>query len=406
APSPWCCVRGWRRKMAANNPNSEALERCAILIMSLGEDGAAEVFKYLSAREVQQIGTAMAALKQVTRGDVDKVLEEFRQEADQFMAITLGSDEYIRSVLNKALGTDRAAGLIEDILEGSEGASGIDALNWLDAQNVAELIVDEHPQIIATILVHLERDRASDVLALLPERLRNDVMLRIATFGGVQPAALQELTEVLNNVLSGQGAKRSKMGGVRAAAEILNYMSSVEEESVVANLRELDSDLAQRIVDEMFVFENLVDVEDTAIQLILKEIDTPQLTIALKGAPEELREKFFRNMSKRAADMLRDDLEAQGPVRMSRVEEEQKNILGAARRLAEAGRITLTRSGNDEYVCFTTFPLRCRRPLAPLGKGIVRPGAGRRVSRRRRRTGSGIRLAGSRRSAGRNRTPA
>jgi len=273
-----------------NNPaQAEALNRCAILIMSLGEDAAAEVFKYLSAKEVQQIGMAMAQLKQVTRADVDKVLEDFRQEADQFMAITLGSDEYIRSVLTKALGTDRAAGLIEDILEGSDGASGIDALNWLDAQNVAELIMDEHPQIIATILVHLERDRASDVLALLPERLRNDVMLRIATFGGVQPQALQELTDVLNNLLSGQGAKRSKMGGVRAAAEILNYMSSAEEESVVASLRELDSDLAQRIVDEMFVFENLVDVEDTAIQLILKEIDTSQLTIALKGAPEHLR---------------------------------------------------------------------------------------------------------------------
>jgi len=330
--------------------NNEALNRCAILIMSLGEDAAAEVFKYLSAREVQQIGMAMASLKQITRGDVDQVLEEFRQEADQFMAITLGSDDYIRSVLTKALGTDRAAGLIEDILEGSDNASGIDALNWLDAQNVAELIMDEHPQIIATILVHLERDRASDVLALLPERLRNDVMLRIATFGGVQPQALQELTEVLNNVLSGQGAKRSKMGGVRAAAEILNYMSSVEEESVVANLRELDSDLAQRIVDEMFVFENLVDIEDTAIQLILKEIDTSQLTIALKSAPEELRDKFFRNMSNRAADMLRDDLDAQGPIRMSRVEEEQKNILGVARKLAEAGQLTLTRSGSDEYV--------------------------------------------------------
>lgn len=337
--------------MSSNPAHTEALNRCAILIMSLGEDAAAEVFKYLSAREVQQIGTAMANLKQVTRGDVDKVLEDFRQEADQFMAITLGSDEYIRSVLTKALGTDRAAGLIEDILEGSsDSASGIDALNWLDAQNVAELIMDEHPQIIATILVHLERDRASDVLALLPERLRNDVMLRIATFGGVQPAALQELTEVLNNVLSGQGAKRSKMGGVRAAAEIINYMSSAEEESVVASLRELDNDLAQRIVDEMFVFENLVDVEDTAIQLILKEIDTEQLTIALKGAPEELREKFYRNMSNRAADMLREDIDAMGPVRMSRVDEEQKNILGAARKLAEAGQLTLSRAANDEYV--------------------------------------------------------
>lgn len=326
------------------------LERCAILMMSVGEDNAAEVFKYLSAREVQQVGAAMASLKQITRGDVDGVLEEFRQEADQFMAVTLGSDEYIRSVLNKALGNDRAAGLIEDILDAGDNANGIDALNWLDASSVAELIADEHPQIIATILVHLERDRASGVLALLNDRLRNDVMLRIATFGGVQPTALHELTDVLNGMLSGQGAKRSKMGGVRTAAEILNYMSSTEEDAVVASLRELDADLAQRIVDEMFVFDNLVDIEDAAIQLILKEIDTTSLSIALKGAPDELRVKFYRNMSNRAAEMLQDDLDAQGPVRMSKVEEEQKAILAVARKLAEAGLFTLGGLGNDEYV--------------------------------------------------------
>lgn len=324
--------------------------RCAVLMMSIGEDAAAEVFKYLSAREVQQIGAAMANLRQITRGDVDSVLEEFRREADQFMAVTLGSDEYIRSVLTKALGTDRAAGLIEDILEAGEGSgSGIDALNWLEPSNVAELIQDEHPQIIATILVHLERDRASAVLNLLPERLRHDVMMRIATFGGVQPAALHELTDVLNSVLSGQGAKRSKMGGVRTAAEILNFMSSSDEESIVGNLREVDPDLAQRIVDEMFVFDNLADIEDVAIQAILKEIDTNALTIALKGAPDEVRAKFFKNMSNRAAEILRDDLEAQGPVRMSRVETEQKAILMVARKLAEAGQINLT-MGSDEYV--------------------------------------------------------
>ncbi len=326
------------------------MQRCAILMLSLGEDAAAEVFKYLSAREVQQVGAAMASLKQITRQDVDQVLEDFRQEADQFMAVTLGSDEYIRSVLNKALGNDRAAGLIEDILEAGEGGNGIDALNWLEPNSVAELISDEHPQIIATILVHLERDRAAAVLAMLNERLRNDVVLRIATFGGVQPAALHELTDVLNDMLSGQGAKRSKMGGVRTAAEILNMMSSSEEDEVVASLREIDADLAQRIVDEMFVFENLADIEDSAIQLILKEIETDMLTVALKGAPEELREKFLRNMSNRAAQMLREDLEAQGPIRMSRVEEAQKNILQVARRLSEAGQFSLTHGGGDEYV--------------------------------------------------------
>lgn len=332
------------------NLNQNA-ERCAILIMSLGEDTAADVFRYLSTREVHEIGTAMANLKQITRGDVDRVLEEFRQEADQFMAVSLGTDEYIRSVLNKALGADRAASVIEDILEAdSRSNNGIDALNLLEPSAIAELIKDEHPQILATILVHLERDRASAVLGYLDDRLRNDVMLRIATFGGVQPDALQELTSVLNDALSGQGAKRSKMGGVRTAAEILNFMTTTDEEALVTSLRDIDADLAQRIVDEMFVFENLIDVEDSSIQIILKEIDTNSLTIALKGAPDELREKFFRNMSNRAAEMLREDLEAQGPVRMSKVEEEQKNILSLARKLAEAGQITLSRGGNDEYV--------------------------------------------------------
>jgi len=338
--------------MESNSPASQqsGLTRAALLMMSLGEDAAAEVFKYLTAREVQLLGSAMASLKQVTRDDVSAALEEFRQEADQFMAVSLGSDEYIRSVLTKALGSDRAASLIEDILEASEGSSGIDALNWLDANTVAELIGDEHPQIIATILVHLERDRAAAVLALLGERLRNDVMLRIATFGGVQPTALAELTETLNSVLAGQSAKRSKMGGVRTAAEILNMMNSSDEEAVLSSLRERDAELAQRIVDEMFVFENLMDVEDRGIQLLLKEVDHDTLMVALKGVPDELRDKFLRNMSSRAAEILREDLEAQGPVRMSKVEAEQKKILQIARRLAESGQIVLGNQGDDAYV--------------------------------------------------------
>lgn len=320
-------------------------------MMAIGEDAAAEVFKHLNPREVQEVGTAMAELRQLTRSDMDQALEDFRQEADQFMAVTLDSNEYIRSVLNKALGSDRAAGLIEDILEAGDGtSSGIDALNWLDANSVAELISDEHPQIIATILVHLERDRAADILTQLPERLRDDVVLRIATFGGVQPNALHELTEVLNGMLSGQGTKRSKMGGTRTAAEILNYLSASDEETIVQSLRGMDADLTARIVEEMFVFDNMVDIEDSAIQLVLKEIDTSTLTIALKGAADDLREKFFRNMSNRAADMLREDIDAQGPVRISKVEESQKSIVEVARRLAETGQITLSSLGGDEYV--------------------------------------------------------
>lgn len=331
--------------------DKDPLRDSAILMMALGEDAAAEVFRYLNPREVQELGMAMAQLRQVTRADMDQVLESFRSEADQFMAVTLDSDEFIRSVLNKALGEDRAAGIIEDILDSGDGDSGgIDALNWLDASSVAELISDEHPQIIATILVHLERDRAADILVELPERLRDDVVLRIATFGGVQPNALQELTDVLNKMLSGQGAKRSKMGGPRTAAEILNYMSSSDEEAIVGNLRDMDSDLTERIVEEMFVFDNLADIEDMAIQLILKEIETSSLAIALKGATDELREKFFRNMSSRAADMLREDIDAQGPIRISKVEEEQKAIVEVARRLAESGQITLGGLGSDDYI--------------------------------------------------------
>jgi len=326
----------------------DKVKQSAILLLSLGEELAASVFTHLNTREVQQLGKAMTSLKQITRSDVETVLQTFHQDVEQFAAVTLGSEAYVRAVLTKALGNARATDVLEDILEANH-EEGLDALNWLDAGNIAELIGNEHPQIIATILVHLQRERASEVMALLPERLRNDVMLRIATFGGVQPVALGELTEVLNDALSGQSVRRSKMGGVRAAAEILNLMSSAEEEHIVNTLRAQDADLTQRIVDEMFVFENLVDLEDRAIQLILKDVETSTLTVALKGAPDELREKVFKNMSNRAADMLRDEIDVQGPVRMSKVEQEQKAILQIARRLAEEGQFSLG-GGKDAYV--------------------------------------------------------
>jgi len=325
-------------------------EQAAVLVMSLGEDTAADLFKHLNAREVQQLSTAMAGLPQVMRADVIDVLENFRLDAEQSMAVSLGSDDYIRSVLIKALGSDRAAGLIEEILESGDSQRGIEALNWMDAGTVAEIIGNEHPQIIATILIHLESNRAAGVLALFSERLREDVMLRIATFGGVQPAALSELTDVLEAVVSGQGVRRNKMGGIRSAAEILNALPSATETSVLDALRARDADLTQKIIDEMFTFESLLSVEDQGIQLLLKETDTDTLLIALKGANDALRDKFLRNMSTRAADMLRDDLQAQGPVRMSRVEAEQKKIVQVARRLAESGQIVLGAQGDDAYV--------------------------------------------------------
>jgi len=325
------------------------LQKSAILMMAVGEDAAAEIFKHLSQREVQEVGSAMAALSQVTREQMAEVLAEFREETEQYLALNVDSGAFIRSVLNKALGEERAQSVIEDILESKDPNAGIDALNWMESTAVSELIRDEHPQIIATILVHLDRQKASEVLSLFSERLRNDVVLRIATFGGVQPSALQELTDVLSNLLSGQSVKRSRMGGVRTAAEIINLMSTAHEEAVIDGVRVHDSDLAQKIIDEMFLFENLLDIDNRGIQRILKDVATESLIVALKGAPDELRDKFISNMSSRAGEMLREDLESLGPVRVSQVEAEQKAILQIVRKLADAGEVQVG-GGDDAFV--------------------------------------------------------
>lgn len=330
--------------------SEEGIQKSAILLMSIGEEGAVEVFKFLGPREVQKLGSAMANLKNVSRERVEKVLEEFRARAQENTNIGMDSDEYIRSVLTKALGTDRAASLIERILHGGDTA-GIESLKWMDSGAVAELIRTEHPQIIATILVHLDRDQASEIMSFFTERLRNDVLLRIATLDGIQPSALRELNDVLTKLLTGnQNIKKSAMGGVRAAAEILNYMPGTAESAIIASVRDYDPELAQQIQDEMFVFENLLELEDRAIQLLLREVQSESLIVALKGTSEALREKVFKNMSQRAAEMLREDLEAKGAVRVSEVEAEQKEILKVVRRLADEGQIALGGKGEEAYI--------------------------------------------------------
>lgn len=324
--------------------------KSAILLMALGEDRAAAALAHLATTQVQTLGLAMAKLAAVSKDELNSVLSEFRQETEQLSALHLGSSSYIRAVLKKALGDDRASNLLEDILQADEPHSGIERLNQLEASEVAELIRDEHPQILATVLIHLDRMKASEVLEKLPARLRHDVIMRVATFGGVQPSALMELTDVLTEMLSGQGLKRSRLGGVRTAAEIVNLMASAQEEEAIAHVREHDEALAQRIIDEMFVFENLLSLEDRSIQRLLKDIESDSLIIALKGAPQELRDKFLSNMSTRAAETLREDMELRGPVRVSQVEAEQKSILQVARRLAEAGEIVIAAPGTDDFV--------------------------------------------------------
>jgi flagellar motor switch protein FliG len=329
------------------NPD-EGIDKSAILLFTLGQDEAAEVLRSLSPKEVQKIGHAMAALKAVPRERVEVVIDEFLEHSLKGAPVSV-DEAAIKAMLTKALGDDKAANLIARILQGGDTA-GIESLKWMDAPTVADLIKNEHPQIIATILVHLEFDQAGEVLKHFTERLRNDVLLRIATLDGVQPTALRELNEALTRIMAGASSnvKKAAMGGVRHAAEILNYVGQQAETGIMDNVREYDPDLAQKILDEMFVFENLMDVDDRGIQLLLREVQSDSLIVALKGSSPELREKIFKNMSQRAAEMLREDLESKGPVRLSEVESEQKEILKVARRLAEEGQIQLGGGGGDD----------------------------------------------------------
>ena len=316
--------------------------------MTLGEEASAEVLRLLGPREVQKLGMEMARLSTIPRDEVAAVVTEFREESERQDGITTDSDEYIRKVLTRALGNDKAMALLDRILTNNDN-SGIESLKWMDPSAVAELIRNEHPQIIATILVHLEPDQASEILKCFPERQRNDVMLRIATLEGVQPSALRDLNDVLTQLLTGgERVKKTSMGGINVAADILNFLGTQYEGPVTDFIRESDAELAQKIQDKMFVFENLLELDDRGIQLLMREVQSDSLVVALKGTSDALKEKVFKNMSSRAADMLREDLEAKGPVRLSEVEAEQKEILKIVRRLADEGQIVLGGRGGDE----------------------------------------------------------
>jgi flagellar motor switch protein FliG len=330
---------------------SDGIEKSAIFLMTLGENDAAEVLKFLEPKEVQKISAAMITLKNLSRDQIAKVFHDFLVIASDKTTVGMDSNEYIRNMLNKALGNDKAAGVLDRIMHNSD-TSGIESLKWMDPGAVAELISNEHPQIIATILVHLEPDQAAEILKMLTDRTRNDVLLRISTLDSVQPVALRALDDVLGKLMSGGGAgKKSLHGGVGAAAEILNFMGGTLEAEMMESVRSFDPELAQKIEDKMFVFENILEIDDRAIQLIIREVQSESLIIALKGTSEELREKIFKNMSQRAAEMMREDLESKGPVRLSDVEANQKEILKIVRRLSDEGQIALAGKGEeDAYV--------------------------------------------------------
>ena len=332
--------------------DDQGLEDAAILLISMGEEEAAAVFRHLSPKEVQSLGEKIARTKSISRDRYERVLVRFEEQVDDEGLIELGldTDHYVSKVLHRALGNDKAKLLLDRII-GADDAPGIDNLKWMDPVTVAELLRLEHPQIVAVIMVHLEPDQVSAVLRRFPEEQRNEVMIRLATLDGVQPAALQELSEVLSKVLAGGGrGSKSNLGGVKTAAEVLNLMGTVVETSVLDYIRSTDVDLAQKISDNMFTFDDLMRVDDRGIQTVLKEVQSESLLVALKGATEELREKIFRNMSSRAAEMLREDLASRGPVRVAEVEAEQKTILQVVRRLSDEGQIAMSGGGDGQFL--------------------------------------------------------
>nr|WP_316644671.1 flagellar motor switch protein FliG [uncultured Roseateles sp.] len=330
--------------------DDEGVENAAILLMSLGEEEAAEVFKHLAPKEVQKLGETIAKMKVIPRERVNIVLDKFTEVAGDQSMLVSDTDEYVKAVLRRALGDEKANLLIDRILQGSD-VSGIESLKWMDGGSVAELLRNEHPQIVAAILVHLDFDQASEVLKNFTERQRNEVLIRIATLDGIQPSALKDLNEVMSKVLAGgDRLKKSSLGGAKTAAEIINMMGSSVETSVLDYIREADSDLAQKIMDNMFTFDDLEKLDDKGFQALLKEVQSESLIIALKGATPELREKVFRNMSTRAAETLREDLDSRGPVRVSEVEAEQKEMLKTVRRLVDEGQIVLASGGDDDFL--------------------------------------------------------
>ena len=330
--------------------DDQGLENAAILLMSLGEEEAANVFKHLSPKEVQGLGETITKMKSISRERVDGVLEKFNNTASAQSNLVSDTNEYVKTVLRRALGDDKANLLIDRILQSGDTA-GIETLKWMDPVAVGELLRVEHPQIVAAILVHLAFDQAAEVLKTFSERQRTEVLVRVATLDGIQPSALQDLNEVMSKVLAGGGrARRATLGGVKTAAEMINLMGASVETAVLDYIREADNDLAQKILDNMFSFDDLQKLDDKGIQAMLKEVQSESLVIALKGATPEMREMVFKNMSTRAAETLREDLESRGPVRVSEVEAEQKELLKVVRRLADEGQIVLGGGGGDDFI--------------------------------------------------------
>jgi flagellar motor switch protein FliG len=330
--------------------NMKGVDRAAILMLALGEKDAATVLAHMGPKEVQDLGSAMAGLHNVSTAEMESVMNSFVSTLGTQTALGMNSDEYIRNVMTQALGQDKAGNVIDRILLG-RNSKGLEQLKWMDPRSIAEVIRYEHPQIIAIVMSFLDPDQAAEVLSEFQDRVRTDIIMRIATLDGIQPAALQELDQILDNQFSGtSNVKSASLGGIKAAADILNLVEGTIESQIMEQVEGVDQELAQEIQDNMFTFENLIDIDDRGFQTLLREIASDQLLLALRGADEALKEKIFKNMSQRASEMLKDDLEAAPPARLSDVEAAQKEILQVTRRLADAGEINLGGSGGEEFI--------------------------------------------------------
>ena len=324
-------------------------ERAAILLLTLGEQEAAQILRHMGAKEVQRVGIAMARMSNVSRSDVEHVLKEFTTNVESQTSVGVGADEFVRKALVHALGEDKAAGII-DRISITRSNKGLESLKWMDARTVAELIRFEHPQMIAIVLAYLDQDQAAEILALMPAGIRADVVVRIATLDGIQPNALSELDDIIEKQCTGKPSSvTSVLGGAKAAAGILASLEAGAEGAIIEEIGKSDQALAAIIQDLIFVFDDLIELDDRSMQELLRQVPGDELLLALKGVDEALKEKIFKNMSQRAGELLKDDLAAKGPVKLAEVEAAQKSILQNARKLAEAGTIALASKG-DEYV--------------------------------------------------------
>ena len=325
-------------------------QKSAILMMLIGEEEAAEILKNLSPREVQHLGSAMYSVQGLGQDLVNQVLDEFLTIIKEQTSLGLGAGNYIRNVLTKALGDDKAQSVLTRITPTSQERP-IEILDWMDARSIAELVVDEHPQIIALVMSYLDAGLASDVLLSLPDELQPDVVYRVATLETVQPEALRELEDVMQRKFKSNATLRaSQVGGVKAAAQIMNFTKQDTEALIMEVIGEEDRNLMQAIQESMFVFDNLLDSDDKSIQTLLRNVETEDLVLALKGADEPLRDKLLSCMSSRAAANLQDEMEALGPVRLTEVQDAQKRIINIARTMSDEGTIVLAGRGGDDFV--------------------------------------------------------